>query len=252
MGKEAIILVAGMGTRLKPLTLENHKCLTRVNGKEIVYNALDILCEYGFKRTTLVVGYLANAVKKAIGNTYKGMEIAYVENRIYDETNTSYSLLLGLDKVSGCDEVYILEGDVFFSKGLFSKLVFNTHENATLLEPYNQNLDGTFVEIEADGFVADWTHKSMRPNDYVLEDKYKTINIHKFQKEFIDNILLPCVKKSCDNNAGREPLENIMREIVRNNNKAIYGVLSENEKWFEIDDLNDLKIAESIFKEDLL
>ena len=56
MIRKAIILVAGMGTRLKPLTLSNHKCLTKVNGTPILFNALENLRRAGVDETLLVVG----------------------------------------------------------------------------------------------------------------------------------------------------------------------------------------------------
>lgn len=247
MKREAIILVAGMGTRLKPLTLENHKCLTKVNGREIVLNGLDILSAYGISKVKLVVGYLADTIKEAVGDNYKGMLIEYTTNDIYDKTNTSYSLQLGLRDPGEYDEIYILEGDVFFSKELFDVLVSDPHPNATLLEPYREDLDGTFVATDADGYVVDWTHKSMREEGYTLNDKYKTINLHKFERSFVDGVLVPAVDAICDEKAGKDPLENVMRTIVRKDGKAIYGTLSNGNRWYEIDDLNDLKRAEEIF-----
>lgn len=247
MKREAIILVAGMGTRLKPLTLENHKCLTKVNGREIVFNALDILSGYGIAKVTLVVGYLADTIKEAIGDSYKGMSIEYTLNDIYDKTNTSYSLQLGLRNLGEYDELYILEGDVFFSKELFDALVSDTHPDATLLEPYREDLDGTFVALGDDGFVCDWTHKSMREEGYTLSDKYKTINLHKFKRSFVDDVLTPAVDRICEEKSGKDPLENVMREIVRADKKAVFGTLSGGCRWYEIDDLADLKRAEEIF-----
>lgn len=250
MKREAIILVAGMGTRLKPLTLTTHKCLTKVNGTVILYNALDNLSKLGVQKVSLVTGYLANTIEEAVGEEYKGMKVSYVSNDIFDETNTSYSMLKGLGNTGDYDELFILEGDVFFSGEIFEKLVNDVHSNGTLLEPYREDLDGTFVELDSDGYVIDWTHKSMRPDDYDVRTKYKTINLHKFQKQFVEDVLLPHTRISCDSENGKEPLENIMREIVRNNKKEIFGVLSDGLKWFEIDDVNDLHIAEQIFSEE--
>ena len=112
MGREAIILVAGMGTRLRPLTDTNHKCLTEVNGVPILLNALKVLNNNKFSRVILVVGYLREQIKEVIGDAYQNMKIEYAVNSIYSKTNTSYSLELGLEKITGENEVYIFEGDV--------------------------------------------------------------------------------------------------------------------------------------------
>lgn len=250
MTAKAIILVAGMGTRLQPRTLTTHKCLTKVNGTPILYNALDNLNDIGVSETVLVIGYLGDEIKKEIGSKYKEMKITYAVNDIYADTNTSYSLKIGLDTIDDYDVLYLLEGDVFFDNTLIRRLMDDEHENATMLEPYDPRLDGTFVKISDDGYVSDWTHKSMREEGYTLEDKYKTINIHRFSRRFVDDILLPDVNGMCEETKGKSPLENVMRKIVRSDSRAVYGLTSGEGLWFEIDDENDLKIAEEIFKND--
>ena len=244
---KAIILVAGMGTRLKPRTIYTHKCLTKVNDTPILKNALNNLNKAGIKSTILVIGYLGDKIRDEIGDNYQGMKIIYVINDKYTETNTSFSLKLGLDNIGGYKKLYLLEGDVFFEYGLLDKLIQDNHEAATLIEKYSPELDGTFIELSDRNYVVDWTHKSMREEGYILDDKYKTINIHKFSKEFIDNILTKCVIEMCNRTEGKAPLENIMREIVHNDNKCIYGLKADGYKWFEIDDEKDLAVAERLF-----
>ena len=247
MTAKAVILVAGMGTRLQPRTLTTHKCLTRVNGTPILKNALDNLNDIGVEETVLVIGYLGDEIKKEIGSDHKGMKVSYAVNDIYSETNTSFSLKEGLSAIDGFDVLYLLEGDVFFDNVLIRRLVNDSHENTTMVEPYEPRLDGTFVELSDDGYVADWTHKSMREDNYTVEDKYKTINIHKFSAGFTKEILTPCLNDICSETKGKAPLENVMRRIVRNDPKAVYGLTSGDGRWFEIDDLDDLKAAEALF-----
>lgn len=249
MINKAIILAAGMGTRLKPLTLSNHKCLTKVNGTPILFNALENLRHAGVDETLLVVGYLSDAIKEAVGENYNGMKISYAENLVYDRTNTSYSLLLGLQNLGEYDSLLLLEGDVFFERSLMDRLLMDSHDNMTVLEGYRPDLDGSFAERDRDGYVIDWTHKSMREAGYTLENKYKTVNIHRFGKAFVETNLYPELERSCSEKQGKEPIENVMRSIVRNDNKAVYGLLTGICRWYEIDDLKDLAEAERIFKE---
>ncbi len=250
METKAIILAAGMGTRLKPLTLTSHKCMTKVNGTPIIYNALNCLKSIGVKEVEMVVGYLAEEIKHTLGDSYDTIKLNYVVNDIYSETNTSYSLKLGLEKTGNYDKLFILEGDVFFSLALLERIEDDSHDNTTLLEKYNPALDGTFAEMDESGYVVDWTHKSMREPGYTLEDKYKTINIHKFSKAFVETSLYPSVKEICRKTEGKDPLENVMRTIVRNDKRAVYGLDSGGMKWFEIDDCKDLAIAEELFREE--
>lgn len=248
MEKKAIILVAGMGTRLKPRTLTTHKCLTKINGIPILKNALKLLADAGVSETLLVVGYLGNEIKQEIGDNFNGMLITYTENEIYADTNTSYSLKIGMDSIGSYDILYVLEGDVFFEPNLLKRLMNDEHSECTLVEPYEPRLDGSFVTLGEDGFVQDWTHKTMREPGYTLEGKYKTINIHKFSRDFIDNTLYPAIKHVCEATNGKSPIENVMRDIVRDNNRVIFALTSDGNKWFEIDDENDLKIAEKMFQ----
>lgn len=246
MKREAIILAAGMGTRLKPLTENNHKCLTEVQGVPILINTLEILSRNNFSKVILVVGYLQELIRRRIGDSYRNMKIEYAVNEKYEQTNTSYSLKLGLDKYSGQSELFIFEGDVFFEEALLENFINMEEQNATVLEKYNTLLDGTFVTLDSSAIVAAWTHKSKRPKDYTLEDKYKTVNIHKFDNLFVKQILYPYVEKVVENTDGKEPLETVMDNIVRDGGK-IAGFILSGQRWFEIDDLVDLQHAEKVF-----
>lgn len=247
MDKKAIILAAGMGTRLKPLTLKTHKCMTLVNETPILLNALGNLQGIGIKNVVIVVGYLADQIQNQVGNSYMNLHIKYVVNDRYEETNTSYSLKLGLEALGEYETLYLLEGDVFFEKGLLKSIDQCMEENATLVEKYQPHLDGTFVELNANSYVIDWTHKSGRGDGYRLEDKYKTINIHKFTQKFVNQTLQKKVREVCESTNGTAPLEYVMRSIVKVDENQIYGLECGKFKWYEIDDLQDLKRAEEIF-----
>lgn len=247
MNRKAIILVAGMGTRLKPLTLQNHKCLTEVNGIPILENALENLSAVGISEVVLVVGYLKEQIRNRIGNHFANMSIVYAENDIYDQTNTVYSLKKGLNVLKDYDELLLLEGDVFFHKVILNDLISLDVANVTVLEPYNDMLDGTFAELDQEEFVVDWTHKSMRSEDYVVSDKYKTVNIHKFSYTFIRDYLCPAMKAIEEERGIKQPIENVMQIIVRKNPDLVKGLVLKGQKWFEIDDQHDLEVAERIF-----
>jgi histidinol-phosphate/aromatic aminotransferase/cobyric acid decarboxylase-like protein/choline kinase len=248
---KAIVLVAGMGTRLKPLTNDMPKCLTTVNGKTILDNALEILEKQGVEETVLVIGYLSNKIRERISDRFGKMRISYVENDIYSKTNTSYSLWLALKDLNVKDSLLILEGDVFFEEQLFKKFVGDCSKTSTIVQKYNPALDGSFVELDSKGIVADWIHKSRRTPSFKIEDKFKTVNIHKFDNIFLEKIFKPLLKKHVRDHKGTEPLEYVMQDMVKNKGAKINSFEVSNLKWFEIDDINDLKIAEEIFKPSL-
>lgn len=241
---KAIILVAGRGSRLKPLTDSMPKCLTQVNNKTILENMLENLEKEGIKESILVIGYKGNKIKEKIGDRFERMNIKYIENEIYDKTNTSYSLWLALKNIK--EDILMLEGDVFFENELLRRFMRSPSPNSTIVERYRKELDGSFVEIK-NKKVVDWVHKSKRREDFILEDKFKTVNIHKFDANFVNNILKPLLEERTKEANRIEPMEYIMQDIVKNNNE-ITAFETGNLKWFEIDDLNDLKIAEQLFK----
>jgi len=122
---QVVILAAGLGRRLDPLTQKTPKCLIEVNGTPIIINTLNLLTHYELERIVIVIGHLGNTIKKRLGNNFNGVPIKYVENKIFKKTNNVYSLwlvrnLLNLDTI-------LIEGDIFFEaktiKKLFSKNV---------------------------------------------------------------------------------------------------------------------------------
>lgn len=243
--EKAIILVAGRGNRLRPLTDSMPKCLTEVNGESILENALKKLSENGIKETILVVGYLKEKIKGNIGNEFNDMKINYVDNDIYDKTNTSYSLWLAIKDLD--EDVLILEGDVFFEDKLLKDFLNDKRRNLTIVERYKKHLDGSFVDIDENSKrVLEWIHKKDRSDNFTIEDKYKTVNIHKFSSDFLKEFLIPTLK----NYSGvdrKEPIESVLRDILKaGGNIFVFETLGR--KWFEIDNLKELKMAEEIFR----
>lgn len=238
---KAIILAAGLGSRLKPLTKTVPKCLTEVNGIPILVNALEHVASSGITETIVVVGYLKDKIQKRIGSKFGRVKVSYVENKIYAKTNTSYSLWLGLKKITN-EDVLILEGDVFFEPKLLEEFLKNSPVNSTIVQKYNPSLDGSFVELKKNG-VVDWIHTSRRARNFTIEDKFKTVNIHKFAGPFLKTQLKPALQ----NRLKTHPIEYVLEDIVRNNPAAIDAFHTGSLRWFEIDDMKDLKMAEKIF-----
>lgn len=244
--KKAIILVAGQGLRMRPLTNDIPKCLIGINKKPVLINTLQNLEQNNIKETILVVGYLKNKIKRAIEDRFGKMKITYVENDAYDKTNNSYSLWLAI-KERFNEDLLLLEGDIFFENKLLKEFLADKRENLTIVEKYNPNLDGTFVGVGEDKRVLSWVHKKDRPKGFTLEDKYKTVNIHKFSAKFIKEWLKPILKKHIEETGGKEPIEFIFSEIIKNK-AEIYAFDVQGTSWIEIDDIHDLKRAEEIFK----
>lgn len=242
---KAVILVAGRGKRMRPLSDRIPKCLIKIKGKPILINALEQLAKNNFREVILVVGYMRNRIKYEVREKFGKMKIRYVENHLYNKSENSYSLWLGIKDLN--EDLLIMEGDVFFENKLLKDFLKDKRANLTLVEKYNPDLDGTFIDINKKGIVVDWVHKKDRPPDFVFEDKYKTINIHKFSKNFLKKWLIPTLEKHIKETAGKEPIEFIFKEIVKKGGK-IYTFINKKAKWIEIDEIKDLKMAKEMFK----
>jgi len=248
---KAIIVAGGMGTRLKPLTDTSPKCLTEVNGKTILENMLFSLSNSEVDMVYVVTGYHGSKIKEKFGSGVNGIPISYVENPIYTRTNTTYPLWLVLKDLSlNENEILLtLEGDVFLDRDLVLDFIRHPSIDSTVVELYRPYLDGSFVDIDLkSGLVTDWTHKSFRPENYVVEDKYKTVNIHKFSRKFVEGFLFPTLEEHVKANGGTKPIEYVLQDIIKNKKGRINTFLANNYRWIEIDDLGDLRMAESMFK----
>lgn len=239
----AVVLVAGRGSRLRDRTARIPKCLVDVNGTPILVSALERLEAAGVCEALLVVGYLADMVRRRLGTALGRMRISYRENRDFQNTNTSRSLWLGLD---GMDEdILVLEGDVVFDQHVLDDFLVSPHVDATLVQRWNPALDGSVVQVDADGSVHAWVHKKDRPPGFSLAGTYKTVNIHRFSRRFVRERLRPALWAEVTTDGGREPIETSFARIVQEGGR-IHAV-EVCGRWCEIDDEADLRTAEAMF-----
>ena len=237
----AVILAAGMGTRLGRHTAVVPKPLVAVNGLAILDNALRHLAAAGITDTTVVIGHLGEQIRRGIGDAVRGMRVRYRSNDRYATTGTAESLRVGLQDVD--DDVLIVEGDVFCERAVLTRFLSHADKDATLLERWNHSLDGSVVELGPDGFVTRWLHKSHRPPAYVLEGTFKTVNVHRLSAGFVDHWLRPALNGEVKRL--QDPLEVTFARLVAQHAR-IRGVEVEGQ-WVEIDDDHDLRKAESMF-----
>ena len=246
---QAIILAAGMGKRLQELTKDNTKCMVKVNGVPLIDRVLGQLAKLDLNRVVIVVGYKGEGLMEYIGNRYDDMlKIEYVENPIYDKTNNIYSLALAKDKLME-DDTILLESDLIFDDKMFSLLLSNPHPNLALVAKYQTWMDGTMVRIDDECNIVNFiTKKAFKYSD--VDNYYKTVNIYKFSKEFLIQKYIPFLDAYCSALGNNEYYEQVLRVICMLDNSNLKALPITNEKWYEIDDVQDLDIAEAIFAED--
>jgi len=248
---QAMILAAGMGRRLGKITENKTKGMVEVNGRTLLERSLDILTSYkDINRIVLVVGYEAQGVREKIGKSFNGVEVIYVENADYSETNNIYSLFLAKKELCE-DDTILLESDLIFERSLIDRLINEKeNENLVLVASWKPWMDGTVVTISEDNKLVQFIGK--QSFDYEKVDEYfKTVNIYKFSKEFSEKTYAPFLEAYCKAFGHNEYYEDILGIITFiKKSDLIAKVIAEHEKWYEIDDYNDLDIAETLFSDD--
>lgn len=245
---QAIILAAGMGRRLGELTKENTKCMVEVNGVRLIDRLLGQLSGLSLRRVIIVVGYQGQNLMDYIGHRYDGrLTIEYAENPIYDKTNNIYSLSLVKEKMLE-DDTLLIESDLIFSDKLFQMILEDEYPNVALVAKYESWMDGTMVRIdEARNIVNFVPKKAFRYED--VDEYYKTVNIYKFSRDFCEQKYVPFLEAYCHALGNNEYYEQVLRVITLLDSAELKALPVGDEKWYEIDDIQDLDIAETIFAE---
>ena len=140
---KGIILAAGMGTRLLPLTLFQPKCLVNVAGKPMMAYQLESLRAAGIKECTIVVGYMAESVRDCFGSNYKGVRLSYVENKTFDTSNNLCSLWHARSKFD--DDVLLLESDLVFDDRMICELIAMDEPNVAVVDRFLPGMDGSVI-----------------------------------------------------------------------------------------------------------
>lgn len=245
---QAVILAAGMGKRLGELTKGNTKCMVEVNGVSLIDRALGQLASLDLNRVVIVVGYEGKKLMDYIGNRYDGrLKIEYIENPIYDKTNNIYSLALAKEKLLE-DDTLLIESDLIFDDRMFPLIVNNPYPNLALVAKYETWMDGTMVRIDDDNNIVDFiSKKAFKYSD--VDFYYKTVNVYKFSRDFMEHKYLPFLEAYCSALGNNEYYEQVLRVICMLDNSELKALPITDEKWYEIDDIQDLDIASSIFSE---
>ena len=253
---QAIILAAGMGRRLGEYTKDNTKCMVPVNGVRLIDRLLGQLAKQDLKRIIIVVGYQGQALRNYIEEQYishqpsdfSHLNIEFAEHPIYDKTNNIYSLALVKDKLQE-DDTLLIESDLIFSDRIIPMIVDNPYPNLALVAKYETWMDGTMVRLDDDQNIVNFISKDAF--DYNEVDAYyKTVNIYKLSQTFSQQKYVPFLDAYTKAVGNNEYYENVLRIISLLNNHDMKALPIGNEKWYEIDDKQDLDIAEALFADE--
>ena len=247
---QALMLAAGMGKRLGKYTAGNTKCMLNVNGKTLIERAIEALLDAGVKKLVMVVGYKGENVKKFLleectNPRIKDMELVFIDNDIYDKTNNIYSLYLAKDELAK-DDTILLESDLIYDYELIKRLVESKEDNLVSVAKYKQWMDGTVIKIGKNDKIIEFIEKrNFDFND--IAEYYKTVNIYKFSKEFINRAFIPFLEAYIKAYGENEYYELVLKIIAHLSRSDLKALDVSDIKWYEIDDSQDLDIVNCLF-----
>lgn len=245
---QAIILAAGMGKRLKELTRDNTKCMIKVNGITLIERMLQQIDSHHLERIIIVIGYEGEKLKKYVNTLSITTPIVFVENPYFDQTNNIYSLYLAKDFLTEKDTL-LFESDLIFEDAVLDRLIENPYPSLALVAKFESWMDGTVVTLDESNNIK----RFISPKQFSFEEipgYYKTVNIYKFSKKFSSSHYVPFLEAYCKALGNNEYYEQVLRVITLLEKPELKALPLHHELWYEIDDIQDLDIAESIFAKD--
>ena len=247
-----------MGRRLGDYTKNNTKCMVPVNGVRLIDRLLGQLAKQHLNRVIIVVGFKGKELREHVEElritNYElqpresELKIEFAENPVYDKTNNIYSLAIVKDKLQE-DDTLLIESDLIFSDNMIPMIVNAPYPNLALVAKYETWMDGTMVRLDDDQNIVNFISKdAFDYND--IDSYYKTVNIYKLSKEFSQQKYVPFLDAYTKAVGNNEYYENVLRIISLLNNHDMKALPIGQEKWYEIDDKQDLDIAEALFADE--
>ena len=234
----ALLLAAGSGTRLQPLTLDAPKCLTEVGGIPILERLVEHLRVQGFTRLIVVIGHLGNRIQEFLNQHSADMQVDYVVNPDYRTTNNIYSLWLARQQIR--EPFLLVESDLVFETWMLKDMLRPDRMAISRILPW---MNGTMVELGLEQHVSAFRMGNNRHND---SRQYKTVNLYSLSLNSwckIEDRLGRYVEQ------GRlgEYYETVFAELVADGSLNFDAVVFDAGRWYEIDTQRDLHAAENLF-----
>lgn len=246
---QAIILAAGMGKRLGNLTQNNTKCMVKVNGVTLIERLLrqleNVQAPDALSRIVIVTGYEGRKLREYVDTLGIKCAIEYVDNPIYATTNNIYSLYLAKDYLMR-EDTLLFESDLIMEDSVIARIVQNPYPSLALVDKFESWMDGTVVTLDDEDNIKSFIPGSKFSHE-ATEDYYKTVNIYKFSKEFSTSHYVPFLAAYSKALGNNEYYEQVLRVIALLDKPEIKALRLSGEAWYEIDDVQDLDIAESMF-----
>ncbi|MFA6036968.1 MAG: phosphocholine cytidylyltransferase family protein [Legionellales bacterium] len=240
---KAIILAAGVGSRIRPLTDNCHKSLLKIEDKPILEMMINNILDCGITEVIFVLGYLQEQIKAFVSNKFPYLNVAYLVNENYAATNTGYSLMLA-EKHVGNSSFIKFDADVVFDKNILKNLIECDYENSLCIDKNIQlNTEEIKVIIGTNNLVVK-ANKSVHPADAIGE----SIGIEKISNATAIKLFAELRLMMEDKSKHQEYYEAAYEQLIEQQ-VPFYALDITGLKWIEIDTLEDFNEATNIFGE---
>ncbi len=234
----ALLLAAGTGSRLFPLTKSSPKCLTLVNEKSILERLVDNLIKQGFKRLVIVTGYKKEHIMDFLGSKSGNLTIEYIHSPLYRITNNIYSLWMARNIIN--EPFVLFESDLVLNTSLLDEMVYPDKIAIALMQPW---LNGTTVTVNKQNQVTQFQEGT---TDTYSNIRYKTVNIYSFSLSSWRAIVKRLNQYISESNVNCY-YETVFSEMIDDKSLSFETVSFDHKPWYEIDTIHDLAEAEKLF-----
>ena len=243
---QALMLAAGMGKRLAKYTKDNTKCMVEVANEKLIDHAIIAIKKAGIKRFVIVIGYKGENLKKYILDKYQNeLEFVFINNDVYNTTNNIYSFYMAKDELAK-DDTILLESDIIFDDNLIKEMCEMPEKNVVAVAKYESWMDGTCVTLNDDLTIKKFVEKQAMKVDQ-LDSYYKTVNVYKFNRDFVMGTYIPFLEAYMKIQGLNSYYETSLKYICQLPGMEFKAFLMGDRSWYEIDDAQDLDIANVLF-----
>ena len=242
---QALMLAAGMGKRLGAYTDHQTKCMVKVGGRTLLEHAADALREAGIRRFVIVVGYEGERLMRFAREVLPDFELEFIVNEDYAVTNNIYSLYMAREQLA-TDDTILLESDLIYEPCLIRKLVEAEAPNMVAVAKYEQWMDGTVTLVDEDGLIREFVEKKDFSYDSV-DKYYKTVNVYKLSRSFCAGQYVPFLEAYIRAYGTNQYYEMVLKALAHLPFAGLRAFEMGDIKWYEIDDVQDLDIANTMF-----
>lgn len=242
---QGVILAAGKGIRLNPITEEIPKPMVEINGVSLIHRTLTNMKAIGITEVLIVTGYLEDKLKSHVGDTYEGMNIVYISNPDYAVSNNIYSLYLTKNYIK--KDILLAEGDILFPEHLLQAFQNRIEDCIMMTSPYEpEKMDGTIVFAD-EGKVKQLLTKGEQQEQLDYSQAYKTVNLYRFGKTFLKQVYFPEMEAYMRKFGRNQYYEAVLGTILRKKTGTICMELVLSEDWLEIDTVQEYEHAKKVW-----